>query len=199
MSFVTRQVRLIDTVLHPCIDKKAYKTSRELKFCLWAAEVFSQSRPMSALQWISLLSWSTVSREIRFVQRLHLLWERNTIFVSDHAIKDLVIKFPIPSSWSSLFLADTKFGGKKSVRSTSSLRGSFRRKIKSHDYQIETMIGSAKYEPEHGAILWRIGQYIESTLPHNFTEMWYPAKVRGDSGHGPGVAIAEHSVFSMTL
>ena len=30
------------------------------------------------------------------------------------------------------------------------------------------MIGSAKYEPEHGAILWRIGQYIESTLPHNF-------------------------------
>ena len=83
-------------------------------------------------------------------------------------IKDLVIKFPIPSSWSSLFLADTKFGGKKSVRSMSSLRGSFRRKIKSHDCQIETMIGSAKYEPEHGAILWRIGQYIESTLPHNF-------------------------------
>ena len=83
-------------------------------------------------------------------------------------IKDLVIKFPIPSSWSSLFLADTKFGEKKSVRSTSSLRGSFRRKIKSHDCQIETVIGSAKYEPENGAILWRIGHYIESTLPHNF-------------------------------
>ena len=83
-------------------------------------------------------------------------------------IKDLVIKFPIPSSWSSLFLADTKFGGKKSVRSTSSLRGSFRQKIKSHDCQIKIVIGSAKYELEHGAILWRIGQYIESTLPHSF-------------------------------
>ena len=110
-------------------------------------------------------------------------------------IKDLVIKFPIPSSWSSLFLADTKNGGKKSVRSTSSLRGSFRRKIKSHDCQIETVIGSAKYEPEHGAILWRIGQYIESTLPHNFR-----CDIQLKSGEITIVGvlvITEHSVFSV--
>ena len=74
-------------------------------------------------------------------------------FIHSEKETKLHIKFPVPSSWSSLFLAETKIGGKKSVRSTSSLRGSFRRKIKSHDCQIETIIGSAKYEPEHGATL----------------------------------------------
>ena len=46
-------------------------------------------------------------------------------------ITDLTFKFPVPSSWSGLFLADTKFGGKRAVQSTSALRGSFRRKIRS--------------------------------------------------------------------
>ena len=118
---------------------------------------------------MSPLSWSTCSEQRNTVRVTASFTLRKKQNLCLRPIKDLVITFPVPSSWSSLFLADTKFGGKKSVRSTSSLRGSFKRKIKSrHDCQIETMIGSAKYEPEHGAILWRIGQYIESTLPHNF-------------------------------
>ena len=168
---MSRQIRLNDTVLHPCVDKTAYKTSRELKF-----------RPLDGYPF-ELLRCSIdpyVSPPVNVTALMEYSEQRNTVRVTAsftlrkkhnlrlRPIKDLVIKFPVPSSWSSLFLADTKFGGKKSVRSTSSLRGSFRRKIKSHDCQIETMIGSAKYEPEHGAILWRIGQYIESTLPHNF-------------------------------
>ena len=92
---------------------------------------------------------------------------RKKLNIQLRPIKDLIIKFPIPSSWSSLFLADTRFGGKKSVRSTSTLRGSFRRKIKSSSCQIQTHLGSAKSEPEHGAIMWRIGNYTRTEVSHD--------------------------------
>jgi hypothetical protein len=56
------------------------------------------------------------------------------------------------------------------------------------------VIGSAKYEPEHGAILWRIGQYIESTLPHNFR---CDIQLKSGETVGPGVVITELSVGSV--
>ncbi len=169
---MTRQVKLTNVVLHPCIDTDAYKANRETIF-----------RPVDGYPF-ELLRCSIepyVSPPVNVSALMEYNEDRNTVRITSsfsvrkklnirlRPITDLIIKFPIPASWSPLFLAESRFGGKKSVRSTSALRGSFRRKVRSGGCQIETEMGSAKYEPEHGAILWRIGQYVRSSIPHTFS------------------------------
>ena len=166
---MSRQVRLNDVVLHPCVDKALYKKSREIKF-----------RPVDGYPF-ELLRCAIdpyVSPPVNVTALMEYSEQRSTVKITSsfsvrkkhnyklRPIKDMVIKFPVPASWSPLFQAETVFGGTKSVRSTSSLRGSFRRKIKSSSCQIATQLGSAKYEAEHGSILWRIGQYVEQDVPH---------------------------------
>ena len=158
-------------VLHPCVDKALYKKSREIKFL-----------PVDGFQF-ELLRCSIdpyISPPINVTSLMEYSEQRNTVKITSsfslrkkhnlklRPIKDLVIRFPIPTSWNSLFQAETVFGVTKSVRSTAALRGSFRRKIKSSSCQIQTQIGSAKFETEHGCILWRIGQYVEQDVPHTF-------------------------------
>lgn len=167
---MSRQVRLNDVVLHPCVDKSLYKKSREIKF-----------RPVDGFPF-ELLRCAIdpyVSPPINVTALMEYNEKRSTVKISSsftvrkkhniklRPIKDLLIRFPVPTSWSSLFLADTVFGGTTSVQSTAALRGSFRRKIKSSSCQIVTQLGSAKYEAEHGSIMWRIGQYVvEEAVPH---------------------------------
>ncbi len=168
---MSRQVRLNEVVLHPCADKALYKKTREIKF-----------RPVDGYPF-ELLRASIdpfVSPPVNVTALMEYNEQRNTVRITSsfsvrkkhnikiRPVKDLHIKFPIPSSWNSLFLTETVFGGTKSVRSTSSLRGSFRRKIKTSSCQIDTLLGSAKYEPEHGSIIWRIGNYVETEVPHTF-------------------------------
>ena len=169
-SSMSRQVKLNDVVLHPCVDKSAYKANRELKFKPVDGYPFELLR-CSIEPYISppinvsaLMEYDERRNTVRIVSSFTV---RKKLNIQLRPVKDLVIKFPIPSSWSPLFLADTRFGGKKSVRSTSALRGSFRRKIRSSSCQIQTYLGSAKYEPEHGAIMWRIGNYTRTEVSHN--------------------------------
>jgi len=165
---MSRQVRLNDVVLHPCVDKSQYKKTREIKFHPVDGYPFELLRcaidpyispPVNVT---ALMEYSEQRNTVKITSSFTVRKKHNNKL---RPIKDLIIKFPIPSSWSSLFQADTVFGGTKSVRSTSSLRGSFRRKIKSSSCQINTQLGSAKYEPEHGSILWRIGMYVEQDVP----------------------------------
>lgn len=168
---MSRQVRLNNVVLHPCADKSVYKSTREVKFQPIDGYPFELLRA-SIDPYVSppinvnmMMEYSEPRNTVRITASFSIRKKHNLRL---RPVKDLVVKFPIPSSWSSLFLADTHFGGKKSVRSMSVLRGSFRRKIKSSSCQIETQLGSARYEPEYGAVMWRIGEYVETTVPHNF-------------------------------
>ena len=181
---MARQVKLSDVVLHPCVDKSLYKRTRELKFNPVDGYPFELLR-CSIEPYISppinvstLMEYNEQKNAVRITASFTI---RKKLNIRLTPIKDLQIKFPIPSSWSSLFLADTRFGGKKSVRSTAALRGSFRRKIKSSACQIQTYLGSAKYEPEHGAIVWRIGNYTQTQVPHTLR-----CDVQLKSGEGGG-------------
>lgn len=168
-SSMSRQVRLNEVVLHPCVDKTLYKKSREIKFCPVDGYPFELLRcsidpyVSPPINVTALMEYSEQRDTVRITSSFSIRKKHNTKL---RPIKDLVIRFPIPASWSPLFRAETIFGGTKSVRSTSALRGSFRRKIKSSSCQIETQLGSAKYEAEHGSILWKIGHYVESPVPH---------------------------------
>ena len=166
-----RQVKLSDVVLHPCVDADVYRSSREIHFHAVDGYPFELLR-CSIEPYVSppvnmsvLMEYSDNMNRVTFTASFQV---RKTLNLQHSPISDLLIKFPVPSSWSPLFLASTTFGGKKSVRNTSALRNSFRRKIRSSTCQITTHLGSAKYEPEHAAILWRIGSYTRSSTPHTF-------------------------------
>ena len=170
-SAVSRQVRMSEVVLHPCVDKSVYKSKRDLHFSPVDGYPFELLRcaiepyvspPVSVS---ALMEFNDELNTVRITASFSI---RKKVNLNLRPIKDLLLQFPIQSSWSPLFLADTRFGGKKSVRSTTALRGSFRRKVKSSDCVIETFLGSAKYEPEHGAIVWRVGHYMRSEIPHTF-------------------------------
>lgn len=169
---MSRQVRLNDVVLHPCVDKALYKKTREIKFQPVDGYPFELMR-CSIDPYVSppvnvtaLMEYSEQRNTVRITSSFSIRKKHN---IKLRPIKDLVIRFPIPASWTSLFRAETMFGVTKSVRSTAALRGSFRRKIKSSSCQIETQLGSAKFESEHGSILWRIGHYVDTPVPHTFS------------------------------
>lgn len=168
---MSRQVRLSDVVLHPCVDHAQYKATREIKFTpidgypfevLRASVEPYKSPPINVT---ALMEFNEARNTVSITAKFTV---RKKFNVRLEPIRDLVFKFPIMSSWSGLFLADTKFGT-RSVQSTSALRGSFRRKVRSASARIEVHLGSAKYEPEHGAVVWRIGHYLRTDTPHTFS------------------------------
>lgn len=169
---MTRQVRLRDTVLHPCVNADLYRTSRELKFQPIDGSTFELFR-CSIDPYVSppinvscLMEYNQTQHNVRITSSFIVRKKHN---LQQRPITNFTIKFPIPSSWSSLFLTESKFGQKRTIGSTAALRGSFRRKIKTNECQIETHLGSAKYEPEHQAIMWRLGSYSNTSQPHTFT------------------------------
>ena len=170
-TMVSRQLKLNDVVLHPCVDKASYKATREIKFepldgfpfellrCSIDPHVSPPLSVNAQMEYSELNSTVRMTTSFSVRKKLDLLLK---------PITDLVFKFPVPAGWAGLFVADTVLG-RKSVRSTTALRGSFRHKVKSSACQITVHMGSAKYEPEHGAIMWRLGHYTRSSLPHTFS------------------------------
>ena len=131
-SSMSRQVRLSDVVLHPCVNQDTYKASREITF-----------EPVDGFSF-ELLRCSIepyVSPPINVSALMEYDEQRNTVRITasftvrkklnlrQRPVRDMVMKFPISSSWSPLFRAERTFGGKTAVRSTAALRGSFRRKV----------------------------------------------------------------------
>ena len=169
---MTKQVRLQDLVLHPCVNSETYTASREIKFQPVDGSTFELLR-CSIDPYISppinvscLMEYHQTQHNVKITSSFIVRKKHN---LRQRPITNLVIRFPIPTAWSSLFLTEGKFGQQRSIGSTASLRGSFRRKIKTRECQIETHLGSARYEAEHQAIMWRIGTYSNTSQPHTFS------------------------------
>lgn len=169
---MVRQVRLLDLVLHPCVNREVYGATRDVRFQPVDGSTFELLR-CSIDPYISppinvscLMEYHQTQHNVKITSSFIVRKKHN---LRQRPITNLIIKFPIPSSWSSLFMTENKFGNQRSIGSTASLRGSFRRKIKTRECQIETHLGSAKYEPEHQAIMWRIGTYSNTSQPHTFS------------------------------
>ena len=137
---ISRQVRLSDVVLHPCVDQTQYKATRELVFTPidgYPFEVLRASVEPYKSPPITVTALMEVNEARNTIAITAKFAVRKKFNVRLEPINDLMFKFPIPSSWSGLFMADTKFGGRRSVQSTSQLRGSFRRKIRSASAHIQ--------------------------------------------------------------
>lgn len=89
---------------------------------------------------------------------------------------NVCLYFPIPETWISLFRKEKLFRGEKSIRSTSAQKAiKIRNRFNRPACTIEVSTGSAKYEPEYKAIVWRIDQLpllnttAPADAPHDFT------------------------------
>ena len=192
-----RQVRLTNAVLHPCVDENAFKTTREIRFHPVDGSPFELLRSTIEPYVSPPVNVCALMEYNEFQNHVHIKASfivRKKLNLRLRPIKEFVIKFPIPASWSSLFMAEGRFGRRQSVRSTSALRGSFRHKVRSQSCQIEVHIGSARYEPEHNAIMWRIGHYNRSSQPHTFT-----CDVNLKSGMHRPDPNSEHAEVSYTI
>ena len=168
---LTRHVRLCDIVIHPCVNKDSYRTTREICFQPVDGYTFELLRcsidpHVSPPLTLSCLMEYNPSQHTVKLTSSFIVRKKHNLHL--RPITNLAIKFPIPPSWASLFLTE-KFGQSITVGSRSSLRGSFRRKIRNRECQIETQLGSAKYEPEHSAVMWRIGTYQRTSVPHELS------------------------------
>lgn len=90
--------------------------------------------------------------------------------------KNICLYFPIPDSWVPLFMKEKLFRGERSIKSTSAQKAlKMRNKLNRPPCTIEVSTGSAKYEPEYKAIVWRIDELplLNTTAPadssHDFT------------------------------
>jgi hypothetical protein len=165
---MSQQVRLTDVVLHPCVDSEGWGKKREIVFHPIDACAFELLRctvkPMVSppVTMSAMMEYSEVAHTVRITASFNVKKKLNLTL---RPITEMVIKFPVPKAWHPLLQA-IRFGRSKSVRSTSGIRGSFRRKIKNENSSIEVHIGSAKFEKAHNAIMWRIGTYHSTSLPH---------------------------------
>ena len=167
---MSQQVRMTNTVLHPCVDSDVFTNQREIVFhpidgatfeLLHCNVIPKVSPPLNVS---ALVEYNEVSHVVRISANFLVKKKLNLTL---RPITDLIFKFPIPPAWHHL-MAAARFGKSKSVRSTGGIRGSFRRKIRNENCNVEVQFGSAKFEKAHGAIMWRIGTYHTTTLPHRF-------------------------------
>ncbi|XP_065845196.1 stonin-1-like isoform X2 [Oscarella lobularis] len=150
-----RAVFLRDVVLHPCCDRDAFYSHRIVRF-----------RPLNAVNF-DLMQFRTkplcppplvarVQMKMdKFAVTLTVVLEKGKTISHALHFSNVVLKFPVPSAWACLFVKATRLGKKKSVKSYR--RMGIRLSLASDSCQIQANVGRAKYEPEFGALAWRIG------------------------------------------
>eukprot|EP00118_Oscarella_pearsei_P004126 m.17169 g.17169 ORF g.17169 m.17169 type:complete len:617 (+) comp27347_c0_seq2:91-1941(+) len=159
-----RAVLLHDVTLHPCADCDAFDTKRSIKF-----------RPLNAVNFELLRCKTkplcppplTASIQMK-IEKSHVsicvtLEKGKTTSAALH-FRNVVVKIPMPSTWTCLFVKMTRLG-KKSVKSFRRL--GVRRSLGTDVCQIQASVGRAKYEPEFGALTWRIGRVAGPFLEPN--------------------------------
>lgn len=71
---------------------------------------------------------------------------------------NIVVRFPIPTTWTSVFVKSRSFSGqKKYVRARADDKTFASGVGRTSRCFIEVSTGSAKYEPEYGSLVWRVG------------------------------------------
>eukprot|EP00117_Sycon_ciliatum_P016167 scpid26500/ scgid15719/ Stonin-1; Stoned B-like factor len=75
------------------------------------------------------------------------------------AVHDIEFHIPVPSSWCGILETKNALGMRRSIKARNSFRGSVRRKRQTTSASLDVSVGSAKYEPEGEALVWRIEDF----------------------------------------
>ena len=193
---INQHIRLTNVIFHPCISEDPWAKQRQIIFrpidaCAFELLSCSAAPKVSPPITVSAsMDYNEVSNAVRITATFSV---KKRLNLSLRPITELTFKFPIPPAWHDL-MAATRFGKSKSVRSTAGIRGSFRRKIKNDNCNIDVHLGSAKFEKEHSAIMWRIGAYHVSSVPHRFE-----ATIRLEPGMERPDLMTQHAEVSYNI
>ena len=163
-------VKLCNIKFHKCVNASSFAESHSIMFhpldaCTFELMHFrvpqTKQLPLQVKASLNVHNEQRVElkAEIQVCQDAKLAkYERNNV----------VFRFPIPDSWVPLFRRSKPFGGEKSIKSTKGRRAmGIKGRLKNSKCWIAASLGTAKYEPEYAAIMWRIDKLplIQSKIP----------------------------------
>ena len=162
-------IKLQQCEFHKCADRSKFDEAHAIQFhpldaCTFELMRFpvrnSKPLPLEVTASLSLLS----EHRIELKAEIQLCQEKK---MTKYARNNVVFRFPIPDMWVSLFKTSKLFRGEKAIKSTRVQKGGLKNRLHSSKCSIVVSLGSAKYEPEYAALVWRIEKlpFIHSKVP----------------------------------
>lgn len=177
---------------HPCVDISKSEVEGGVVFvppdgCSFELMRFRVHRkntiPIIAKSSLELLSGNSV----RLQASIQVSGDAKSI---RHKRNDVVVYFPIPPSWSTLFVRSRTLNGTKKYIKTRGITNSSTPAIATlNRVTLQVSCGKAKYEPAMSSIAWRLGSLpvIQDGIPadavHKFQcclELPFPLEIRDD-------------------
>ncbi|EDO44769.1 predicted protein, partial [Nematostella vectensis] len=155
---------------HKCVDVSAFNESHSIVFHPLDACTFELLRFRSNLKKplpLYVKSSITLHSEQRIELRAEIQLCQETK-MAKYARNNVVFQLPIPETWVPLFRTAKLFGREKSIKSSKGKQAAgIKSRLKHSRCSIAASLGTAKYEPEYSAIVWRIDKLplIQSNIP----------------------------------
>ena len=163
-------VKLCNTKFHKCVNPNSFTESHSIMFHPLDACTFELMR-FRVPQTKQLPLLVKASLNVHNEQRVELKAEIQVCQdakLAKYERNNIVFRFPIPDSWVSLLRTNKPFGGEKSIKSSRGRKATgIKGRLKNSKCSMAASLGTAKYEPEYGAIMWRIEKLplIQSKIP----------------------------------
>lgn len=155
---------------HKCVDASSFNESHAILFHPLDACTFELMR-FKVKQHKPLPLCVKASLTIHSEQRIELSAEIKLCSdtkMSKYARNNVTFKLPIPETWVPLFRTGGFLGREKSIKSSKGKRAAgIKSRLKHSRCSIAASLGTAKYEPEYSAVVWRIDKLplIQSNVP----------------------------------
>lgn len=163
-------IKLKDCNFHKCANNNSFQESHSIIFhpldaCTFELMQFrvKQYKPLPLLVKAAL----TIHSERRIELKAEIKLCQDTK-MSKYARNNVTFRLPIPETWVPLFRTGGVLGREKSIKSSKGKRAAgIKSRLKHSRCSIAASIGTAQYEPEYSAVVWRIDKLplIQSKVP----------------------------------
>ena len=163
-------IRPENVEFHPCVDKAASDEKGGIVFkppdgCSFELLRFrvrnTKELPIAVKSSLNVISANSVilSAELKVGGEGKML---------KHIRNNVIVRFPIPHTWTPMFVKSRSFSGQKRyVQAKADLRQGTQGLGRTNRCNLQVNAGRSTYEPEYSAIVWRLGDlpYVLSGLP----------------------------------
>ncbi|KXJ29801.1 stonin-2 [Exaiptasia diaphana] len=163
-------IKIRECNFHKCVDETSFSDSHAIIFhpldaCTFELMRFrvKQHKPLPLCVKAALTIHSEqrieLSAEIKLCQDTKM---------SKYARNNVTFRLPIPETWVPLFRTGGFLGREKSIKSSKGKRAAgIKSRLKHSKCSIAASLGTAKYEAEYSAVVWRIDKLplIQSNVP----------------------------------
>lgn len=163
-------IKIRECNFHKCVEETSFTDSHAIIFHPLDACTFELMR-FRVKQYKPLPLCVKASLTIHSEQRIELSAEIKLCQdtkMSKYARNNVTFRLPIPETWVPLFRTGGFLGREKSIKSSKGKRAAgIKSRLKHSKCSIAASLGTAKYEAEYSAVVWRIDKLplIQSNVP----------------------------------